>query len=407
MKRIFLLLVRIFYSSISLIFTLITARILTRDDYKQSVELIVALSIMAPIVSFGIGPLVVRKGNCSTKSLYRRALNGWILGGGISLVLGFISYWLYPDIYIYIFFFLLLNNTSFIISECYRSQNDFFRALLYSNGSPSSGVISLGIISNAIFLIICCVLLALKLNISFSLVVWITIGSILLTVIYPFYKNNREWKITLTRKWLISYSKSGFNISLIYFLFSFIANADLLVISHFSEQNIVYDYSLAFKLSASCLIIHTFFASMAQVEFVGNKFSVNSNIKKLYLISVSVSFVVIVLLNLFGYYILHAFGVNPHNIDFFRSVILIKSVGALFYILLGFNASLLLISNKYRYIIAGCLVFLCSYVLLYLFMMSVIRIEQQNAVLYSWLVSYIFYSIILYFYARRKRKYNG
>lgn len=228
-----------------------------------------------------------------------------------------------------------------------------------------------------------------------------------MTVIYPFYKNNREWKITLTRKWLISYSKSGFNISLIYFLFSFIANADLLVISHFSEQNIVYDYSLAFKLSASCLIIHTFFASMAQVEFVGNKFSVNSNIKKLYLISVSVSFVVIVLLNLFGYYILHAFGVNPHNIDFFRSVILIKSVGALFYILLGFNASLLLISNKYRYIIAGCLVFLCSYVLLYLFMMSVIRIEQQNAVLYSWLVSYIFYSIILYFYARRKRKYNG
>ncbi|WP_213864113.1 hypothetical protein, partial [Escherichia coli] len=54
MKRFFLLIVRFFYSSISLIFTLLTAKLLTRDDYKQSVELIVALSIMAPIVSFGI-----------------------------------------------------------------------------------------------------------------------------------------------------------------------------------------------------------------------------------------------------------------------------------------------------------------------------------------------------------------
>lgn len=407
MKRIFLLLVRVFYSSISLIFTLITARLLTRDDYKQSVELIVALSIMAPIVSFGIGPLVVRKGNCSTESLYRRALNGWVLGGLISLVLTFISYWVYPDIYIYIFLLLLLNNTSFIISECYRSQNDFFRALLYSNGSPSSGVISLGIISNAIFLIVCCILLGLNFNISFSLIVWITIGAILLTVIYPFYRNNRGWKITLTKKWLVSYSKSGFNISLIYFLFSFIANADLLIISHFPDHNIVYDYSLAFKLSASCLIIHTFFASMAQVEFVGSKFSVNSNIKKLYLTSVSVSFIVIVFLNLSGYYILNIFGVRPHDIDFFRCVILIKSVGALFYISLGFNASLLLINNKYRYIITGCLVFLCSYAVLYLLMMSIIRIEQQNAVLYSWLASYIFYSVILCFYAKRKRKNNG
>ncbi|HFM4314360.1 TPA: hypothetical protein ACG7I3_004678, partial [Escherichia coli] len=91
MKRFFLLIVRFFYSSISLIFTLLTAKLLTRDDYKQSVELIVALSIMAPIVSFGIGPLIVRKGKSSTQIVYRRALNGWCLGVLLSLILGLIS----------------------------------------------------------------------------------------------------------------------------------------------------------------------------------------------------------------------------------------------------------------------------------------------------------------------------
>lgn len=406
MKRFFLLIVRVFYSSISLIFTLLTAKLLTRDDYKQSVELIVALSIMAPIVSFGIGPLIVRKGKCSTQIAYKRALNGWCLGVLLSLILGLISYWLYPDIYIYIFMLLVLNNTSFIISECYRSQNDFFRALLFSNGSPSSGVISLGIISNFLFLVLCAILFLLKIKITFSFLVWGTIFSILITVLYDFYKNFIRFRLRITNKWLYIYSKSGFNISLIYFLFSFISNSDILIISHLADQNIVYDYSLAFKLSASCLIIHTFFASMSQVEFVRNNFLINLAIKKLYFTSISVSLLVIIALNIVGVYVLHFFGVYPHNEHVFRWVILIKSLGAIFYIALGFNASFLLITNRFKNIIISCLVFVILFISVAC-LSYVCGVGGWHSILYSWLMSYLVYSLLLFLYFKRKGNYNG
>lgn len=405
MKRFFLLIVRFFYSSISLIFTLLTAKLLTRDDYKQSVELIVALSIMAPIVSFGIGPLIVRKGKSSTQIVYRRALNGWCLGVLLSLILGLISYWLYPDIYIYIFMLLVLNNTSFIISECYRSQNDFFRALLFSNGSPSSGVISLGIISNFLFLVLGAIFFVLKIKITFSFLLWGTICSILITVLYDFYKHLIRFRVRITKKWLYIYSKSAFNISLIYFLFSFISNSDLLIISNLAVQNIIYDYSLAFKLSASCLIIHTFFASMSQVEFVKNNFLINSAIKKMYFTSISVSLFSIITLNIVGVYMLRFLGVEPHNEHVFRLVMLIKSLGAIFYITLGFNASFLLITNRFKNIIISCLVFVILFISV-AFLSYICGVEAWHSVLYSWLMSYLVYSLLLFIF-QRKGNYNG
>ncbi|MFQ3515203.1 hypothetical protein, partial [Escherichia coli] len=157
--------------------------------------------------------------------------------------------------------------------------------------------------------------------------------------------------------------------------------------------------------SASCLIIHTFFASMSQVEFVKNNFLINSAIKKMYFTSISVSLFSIITLNIVGVYMLRFLGVEPHNEHVFRLVMLIKSLGAIFYITLGFNASFLLITNRFKNIIISCLVFVILFISV-AFLSYICGVEAWHSVLYSWLMSYLVYSLLLFIF-QRKGNYNG